>query len=116
MDDISTLIYSFFTNSSIFTDEMSTRLYPLVAREETDYPFTIYTIGNPEQFTKEATVYPITLNLYYEKANYTECVTFQDATKTLIDTNTTWNLADSSIDFIEDNQSIVATINFQIIY
>lgn len=116
MDEVSTIIYSFFTNLSAFTTEMSTRIYPLVSREETAFPYAIYTIGNPEQFTKEAKTYPVTLNLYYEKANYTECVTFHNTTQGLIDNNTTWNLADSSIDFIEDNQSIVATINFEIIY
>lgn len=115
MDEVSTLVYDFFTNQSAFTDEVGTKLYPLVAREDSQYPFVIYTIGNPEAFTKEASNYPITLNLYYQPANYTECVTFAETVKTLVDVNTNWNLSDTSIDFIEDDQSIVATINFEII-
>lgn len=115
MDEVSELVYDFFTNQTAFTDGVGTRLYPLVAREETDWPFVIYTIGNPEAFTKEASNYPITLDIYYEKSNYTECVTFQEAVKTLIDTETNWDLADATIGFDGDTQSIVATINFEII-
>lgn len=116
MDEVSTLIYDYFANEATFTAEMGTRIYPLVAREETEWPFAIYTIGNPEAFTKEAVNYPVTLNLYYEKANYTEAVTFHADVKALIDTDTAWNIGDSSVYFLEDDQSIVAAINFEIIY
>lgn len=115
MDNVSTLIYQFFTTQTAFTSVVGTRIYPLVAREETPYPFVIYTIGNPEPLTKEATSYPVSVNLYFEKSSYTECVSFQNTVKNLIDNGVNWNLVDSAVDFIEDNQSIVATVNFEII-
>lgn len=115
MDDVSALLYTFFTNQTGFTNEVSTRIYPLVAREETAFPFVIYTIGSAEPLTKEAYTYPVTLNLYYEKSKYTECVTFQKTVQNLIETNTTWSMAEGAIDFVEEDQSIVATINFEII-
>lgn len=116
MDEVSEAIYSFFTNATDFTDEMSTRIYPLVAQEGTTAPFAIYVIGAPEPFTKEASVYPISLNMYYEPHNYTECTTFNTVVESLVESKANWNHVDSTINYIEEDTSIVATINFEIIH
>lgn len=116
MDEVSEAIYSFFTSQTGFTNEMNTRIYPLVAQEGTASPFAIYVIGTPEPFTKEAALYPISLNLYYEPHKYTECTTFSATVESLVEANDNWNHIESTINFSDEDTRIVATINFEIIH
>lgn len=113
MLEVSQIIYTFFTSVTAFTDVCGTRIYPLVTKEGTAYPFAIYSLNEEEGQTKEAKRYAITASIYFKPDQFTECATFADVVKGLVENE--WQWQNSNIDFVQEDQSFVATINFTII-
>lgn len=106
-------IASFFTTNTTFTNEMATRIFPLVANEGTPYPFATYRLEVVEGESKDADKTVVSLAMYYNASSYSECVTFSDSIENLIKNKFDW--ISSTVDFIEVDQSFVAIINFIII-
>lgn len=117
MKAISDSIFSFFQSTTDFTGTIGTKLYPLVAKEGTEKPFAVYTIqeeiGETKDFGDRVT---ITLSLYFEPDKYATCTAFADTCKDIIKNSTTFMWLGSAVGFVEDDQSIVANINFETIY
>lgn len=102
----------FLESKTAFTSIMSTRLYPLVANEGTPFPFATYRILTTEGDTKDADKAIVALSLWYAADKYTECVTGCDAIEALIKQEFNW--ISSDVDFITEDQSFVANINFEL--
>lgn len=111
MKAVSDEIFNFFTTKASFTDIVASRLFPLVARKDATFPFAIYRIVQQEGQTKDADRYAITVNVYFEEDQYTECVTFADTVKTLIDASA-YDWQQTEVDFVEEDQSFMASISF----
>lgn len=102
----------FLEAQSGFTTIMGTKLYPLVANEGTAFPFAIYKIITSEGETKDADKATVQLSLWFASDKYTECVTACDTVEALIKQQFNW--VSSDVDFIQEDQSFVANINFEI--
>lgn len=115
MKQISEELITFFSSLTPFTSVMNDRLFPLVANEGTDFPFSIYKIEQQTGITKDAGYgYAISLFAYFLPENYEEAVDFNDAIVSLLEsTSSIYDYIDSSIDYIEENQSIVVLISFK---
>lgn len=112
MLEVSEEIYSFFQGQTAFTDEMGVKLFPVVAKEQTTYPFAIYTISEEEGVTKDGSRFNVNLSLYYQADKYTGCAAFTDTCKQIIEQQYIW--LSSEIGFSEQDQSIASSITFQI--
>jgi hypothetical protein len=110
--DVSDKVYNYFTGITSFSSELGTKLYPLVAKEKEEYPFAVYRIITSEGETKDADKATVTLSMFYDTNQYTECVTFSDTVENLVKNRFNWISTD--VDFIEEDQSFVANINFEI--
>lgn len=102
----------FLESKTAFTSIMGTRLYPLVANEDTPFPFATYRILTTEGETKDADKAIVALSLWFADDKYTECVTACDAVEALIKNEYNW--IGSDVDFVPEDQSFVANINFEI--
>lgn len=105
-------VYSFLTTQTGFTTALGTKLYPLVANEGTPFPFSTYRIITTEGETKDADKAIVTLSIFYSPDQYTECITTCDTVEELIKNRFNW--VSSDVDFIQEDQSFVASINFEI--
>jgi hypothetical protein len=111
MKAVSDEIFTFFTTKPSFTDVVANRLFPLVARKETTFPFAIYRIVQQEGQTKDADRFAITVSVYFDEDQYTECVTFADTVKDIVD-NSRYDWQQTDVEFVEENQSYMAEISF----
>lgn len=111
MKTVSDEIYAFFTNLVSFTGTVGTRLFPLVANKDVSFPFAIYSIVQQEGQTKDADRFAVNLSVYFGEDQYTECVTFADTVKGIIDASA-YDWQRTEVNFIEEDQSYTATISF----
>ena len=111
MKEVSDEIYAFFTNQVNFTGTVGTRLFPLVANKDVDFPFAIYTIVQQEGQTKDADRFTINVSVYFGEDQYTECATFADTVKSIVDASP-YDWQQTEMAFIEEDQSYTATISF----
>jgi hypothetical protein len=111
MEEISQDIYSFFTTATAFTDFVGTKLYPVVGNVETEVPFAVYRISQQQGITKDMSQFNVNLTGYFDPNEYDTCVQFLDAVTNLVK-NSTFSWVSSEVNFIEDNQSFSATVNF----
>lgn len=107
-------IFSYFTSVSAFTSVVSTRLYPLVAKEDVQKPFVVYSISEEPQ-TKESDQVTVTLAAYFDVDNYRTCAGFADTIKSIIQANSDYNWISSSMNFVEDDRSPFAVVEFELI-
>lgn len=105
-------IVAFFASKVTFTSVVGDKLFPVFAHVETIKPFAIYRIGEQVGQSKDADKSVVTLSLYFGPSEYIECITFADTCKALIKQEYEW--LSSDVTFIEDDQSMVANINFEI--
>lgn len=111
MEQLSQDIYSFLTGQSAFTDVVANRLFPLVAYKDVTFPFAVYRIAQQEGETKDADRFNVAVSVYFKENQYTECVRFADTVKNIIESSP-YNWQESSVDFVEEDQSMVAEITF----
>lgn len=114
MKEVSDLIYSYFSNEVTFTNVVADRLYPVIAEKNAELPLAIYTITNKQTVTKDVSEFSVDLSLYFEDNQYTTCVTFADAVEQLVKDNVRFTYQNASVAFVSEDQSIVATITFNI--
>lgn len=112
MQVVSQEINSYFTSLVEFTSIMDDRLFPLVALEDTSFPFCIYKIEQQRGMSKDADTFDISLYAYFKAENYKEATQFNDVIREKLD-ESKYQYQDSSIDFIEDNNSIVLVLTFK---
>lgn len=111
MNEVSQLIFDTLTQNVAFTTEMSNRLFPLFAIEGTDYPFSVYYIGEISPLSYESRSFPVTVSLCYAPENYIESITFADVVKGIFETVPDCNYESTVTSFDEDNKSIIVNIN-----
>lgn len=114
MKEVSDYIFTFFQSVTAFTDVVSDRLYPVAANPETSYPFTVYTINQQQGYTKDMSQFQVTLSCYFKENEYTRCVEFADAITATIKDEKDLDWQGNAVGFIEENQSFVANITFNI--
>lgn len=112
MLEISESLYSYLTGKTAFTTVMGTKLSPIVALQETAFPFATFRINEQSIGSYDGTAGSVQLYFWYGPKEYKKCVQFTDAMKTVIDDNDNYQWQNSSVDFIEENQSFVGIINF----
>jgi hypothetical protein len=71
--------------STIFTNVFNDRLDAVYARENTVFPFAVYTPQPTNKITKDADEFSINLGFYFGADQLTECVEFYDAFKNVIE-------------------------------
>lgn len=112
MLEISEGLYAYLTAQSVFTTAMGSKLSPIVAAPDTAFPFATFRINEQSISSYDGTAGTVQLYFWYGPKEYKKCVQFTDAMKTVIDDNDNYQWQNSSVDFIEENQSFVGIINF----
>ena len=79
MFEFSELIYSFFTTNAQFTAVMQTRLFPVIAPEDVQFPFSTYSLESRESESKDADAYRTTLFFWFQENQYNQALQFTDA-------------------------------------
>jgi len=73
MFEISELIYSILNTNTALASVVSTKIFPLVADQDTDLPFVLYYVGEEPVYSKQALfAYRITIESYH--SNYNDAV------------------------------------------
>lgn len=114
MKEVSEYIYQFFTSVTAFTNVMQTKFYPVVADVETPFPFAIYGLAQQTGISKDTNNFVIVLSGYFEQNQYEDCVMFSDAITDVVKATSRLDWQNSEVNFIEENQSFVANITFNI--
>jgi len=110
-------IFTFLSANSTFTTMMndadgSTKLFPIVADDSIQFPFSTYRIGSQVGQTKDIKNISVVIYFWFKQNEYSKCVTFTDAMETIIEEEYDW--VSSSIEFLQENQSFAGIINFNI--
>lgn len=115
MKQLSEEIFNYFSSLTAFTSVMDNRLFPLVANEGTLFPFCNYKIEQQTGVTKDAGYsFDVSLFAYFKPEKYAEATEFNDAiVQELQSDESPFDYQDSSIEYIEENQSIVVLISFK---
>lgn len=103
-------LFEYLTSLPEFTGVMDTRLFPLAADGDTEFPFAIYGV-RAFPGTKDAASYEITLSAYFGPNAYDECADFCDMLRPLLENKYEWT--DSSVDVAEEDYSFIGTINLK---
>jgi hypothetical protein len=112
MLEISEGLSAFLATQTVFTTAMGAKLSPIVALPETAFPFATYRITEQSISSYDGTAGTVQLYFWYGPKEYKKCAQFTDAMKAVIDGKDNYQWQNSSIDFIEENQSFVGIINF----
>lgn len=115
MKEIAQLIFSTLTGDSRFTSVMGQRFFPLFGKEDTEYPFSVYNIGETAYQSKDFRMFPVLISLCYQPENYTEAIEFSDVVKEIVEGMPNTVFLDTTQSFDQDNQTIIININIQII-
>lgn len=110
MFEISKEIKLFFTALTAFTDVCQNRMFPVYAMPDVAFPFATYKINEVNPDTKDGTKFNITVYFWFKPDSYDNVCQLVDAMKLLIEDKYDWQ--NSTIDFIEENQSFAGIINF----
>jgi hypothetical protein len=110
MLEISNDLTAFLATQTVFTAVIADRLRPIVADETIVFPFSTYRINEQLGQSKDGTTATIAIYFWFKTNEYKKCVAFTDAMKPIIEQNYDWQ--NSTVDFIEENQSYVGIINF----
>lgn len=110
---ISEALVLFLSTHSDFTDKMGIKIFPIVAPEKTDFPFSTYRINEVTPQSKDGTAATIQLYFWFGQSEYAKCVTFTDAMKILIEDNDNYEWESSTVDFNEDSFSFLGIINLK---
>lgn len=112
MLDISRELFEVLSQNEIFTSVVQKRIFPVVAGEGVEYPFSIYTLQQ-EPLSIDGDEYNISLHTYFSPNKISEAMNFADQAKEVIQDCYQWE--GSGIDFIDKDQSIVVSIFFKTI-
>ena len=110
MFEISKQIKEFFTSLTVFTSVCATRISPVYAMADTVYPFATYRINEQNPNTKDGVTFTVSVSFWFKPEKYDDVCKLLDALKPFVDAKYDWQ--NSTIDFIEENQSMTGIINF----
>jgi hypothetical protein len=88
MKEVLEEITQLLLTSTIFTNVFVDRLDAIYARENTIFPFAVYTPKPILPITKDASEYSIDMGFYFGANQLTECVEFYDAFKPVLENST----------------------------
>lgn len=108
-------IFSYFTSQTGFTDVVGSKLYPLVAKEDVERPFAVYTITEDVGETKDADKVTVSLSVYFDSDNYLTAAGFADTIKSIIKANRDYSWISSNPGVIEDDRSVFIDTTFELI-
>lgn len=113
---ISEEVYNYLNTITAFTDVMVRNgkvfLFPIVASEGTDYPFSTYILSERLPDTKDRSLITITLMLWFSAESYKECCELTDAICEAIDVDHI--LTSAQVDYNEQYNTYAGMINFQL--
>jgi hypothetical protein len=115
MIEVAELVYSLFMSKVDFTNEIRNRFFPLFAKENTEFPFAVYNIGEVNSTSKDARIFPVTISIVYPPENFTEAISFADVVKDIVEGVNSIQYLNTISDWDQENQIIIININFQII-
>lgn len=98
--------------TSVMTHDEVLHLFPIVASEGRKLPLATYIMGEEIPETKDKTMLPVTLALWFDKEKYNECCVLTDAVKAAIQNDL--DFISASIEFNEESFTYSGIINFYI--
>lgn len=114
MFEVSKQIVAYFEGLTEFTSVMNQNLFALVVKAGIEFPFCVYKINEQTPATKNVDQNDVVFYCYFAAEKYDEAAQFVDVmTQKIEESNFQWQ--SSSIDFYDEDQSIVGIINFKII-
>lgn len=93
-----------------FTEAMASRIYPLIAPSDVDFPFSIYGMYRAP-ISKDGDEITFTLTVYFKPDKYDDCVDFMDKIKPIISEQ--YDFQDDTIEVLEDGFEYMGTITFK---
>ena len=108
---ISEELILFLATHSDFTDAMGIKVFPIVAPEGTNFPFTTYRINEQSNLSYDGTSASVQLYFWFGPKDYKKAVDFVDKMKPIIENKQNYEWQNSTVDFIEDGFSFVGIIN-----
>lgn len=111
MLELSDEIFAFLTAEPVFTTVMGTKVYPIMALEGTQTPFTTYRINEKSPLSKDGTAASFSLFFWFGSNQYRDMCVFTDLMEQIIKEKKTYEWVSSSPDFIQENFSYVGIIN-----
>lgn len=111
MLEISEQIVAFLKSQSAFADVMGAKIFPIMALEGTEQPFTTYRINDKTPLSKDGTTGNLSVFFWFGPNDYRKMVVFTDMMEKLIKEKSNYEWVSSSPDFIQENFSYVGIIN-----
>lgn len=111
MLELSEQIVAYLLSQLSFTEIMGERIFPIMALEGTQTPFTTYRINEKSPITKDGDQSSISLFFWFGSNEYKKMVVFTDLMEAIIKEKGEYEWVSSSPDFIEENFSYVGIIN-----
>lgn len=100
----------YLNSETLFTETMASRVYPLIAPSDVDFPFAIYSMYRaPISIDGDGITF--TLTVYFKPDKYDDCVDFMDKIKPVISEK--YDFQDDTIEVLEDNFEYIGTITFK---
>jgi hypothetical protein len=110
---ISEELIAFLATHTDFTTAMGTRIFPIVAPDQTTFPFATYRINEVANLSCDGTSSAVQLYFWFGQNEYKKAVDFVDKMKPIIEEKQNYEWQDSTVDFIEEGFSFVGIINFK---
>ena len=111
MLELSDEIFAFLTAETAFTAVMGTKVFPIMALEGTETPFTTYRINDKSPLSKDGTTASFSLSFWFGSNQYRDMIVFTELMEQIIKEKTTYEWVNSFPDFIQENFSYVGIIN-----
>jgi len=114
MIKVSEELVTILKNYSALTTVVQQRIFPLIAKEATVFPFAIYGFGEVPFETKDACAYNVNVSVWFEPKHITEAYKMADDLKELSEQHD-WEFYNTNVGFDSVTGKIFSEINFKII-
>lgn len=100
MKEISKQLYEFLQTIPELTAQVGNRIYPIIAKENVQFPFVTYTLGEVPYVSKDAREFPINVSVYFQGDKVTTAMDLADILKEKFDdSNFQFNSSEINSDY-----------------
>lgn len=114
MIKVSEYLISILKNYPDLASVVQDRIFPLVAKEGTVFPFAIYGFGEVPFETKDACAYDTNVTVWFEPNHVIEAYKMADDLKELSEQHD-WEFYNTNVSFDSETGKIFSELNFKII-
>lgn len=113
MEELSKEVVAYLEAQSQITAIVGDKIYAVIAPEDVEFPFVVFTINDRSFLTKEQDEFDVTVFLWFDENQYSQAMQFTDTVTEVTKNKNNWDWQNSTFQFIEDNISYCGIINFK---